>query len=156
MLHHLQIYILTSVLMISTALACTEKGREDLTEGLIEFHNLNASNLPPELKVLGKKIKKTHKENKRLKAKLAQSEEVIEIRKEMQKRITQEEIYNRDRSLDLLERCKKELNMHPSDIKKMMDRDDPRISVIWKKMVKEEEQRLYNQIKEERIKKDNK
>ena len=58
---------------------------------------------------------------------------------------------DKDMYQEVLERSVKELKLHPHDVSKMMEKDDPKIRAVFDRMIKEENQKLFNEIKAKRI-----
>jgi len=77
------------------------------------------------------------------------SQENLEIWKEVDKVLAR--LPNRDMYQEVLDRSVKELRMHPYDVVKMMEKSDPKIKAIFNKMIKERNQKIFNEIKTKRI-----
>lgn len=100
-----------------------------------------------ELKRRSLELKKACAEELRARQKVLESKEDVEIWKEVDKvRLPDKDMYQ-----EVLERSVKELRMHPYDVGKMMDKDDPKIRSIFHKMIKEIKQKIFNEIKAKRI-----
>lgn len=123
-----------------TDVVCANK----LTQGLIK---LGENSDDPELKRRSLELKQACAEEQRAIQKMAESKENLEIWKEVAKvRLPDKDMYQ-----EVLDRSVKELRMHPYDVVKMMEKNDPKIKSIFNKMIKEINQKIFNEIKAKRI-----
>jgi hypothetical protein len=119
---------------------------DNLTQGLIQ---LGENSDDPELKRRSLELKESCVQQQRAKAKMEESRENLEIWKEVDKVLAG--LPNRDMYQEVLDRSVKELRMHPYDVVKMMEKGDPKIKSIFNKMIKERNQKIFNEIKAKRI-----
>lgn len=119
---------------------------DNLTQGLIK---LGKNSDDPELKRRSLELKQTCEEERKAMQKAVASQENLEIWKEVDKVLAR--LPNSDMYQEVLDRSVKELRMHPYDVVKMMEKSDPKIKAIFNKMIKERNQKIFNEIKTKRI-----
>ena len=125
-----------------TEVVCDNK----LAQALVKF---GENSDDTEIKRRSLEMKQSCEEEQKAKQKAAESLENLEIWKEMKREISK--LPDKDMYQEVLERSVKELKLHPHDVSKMMEKDDPKIRAVFDRMIKEENQKLFNEIKAKRI-----
>ncbi len=123
--------------------------QETIIQGIIKMHDSGALDADPESKAKALEVKKSYEHKQILKKKVEAQQEHIAILEEMESiNSIQPEKDDYDA---IVNRGSKVLQLPKIEVVRMIEKGDPRIKKIFDKMVKEEYEKLYNEVKAARL-----